>query len=105
MREVEVAVGTTSYCIRLADLAEQMVSDLQDEIEKFPAAPQDGGQNHVQATVWTNHWSMIQSLHLNKKRIWNLKIVARDLDNRVRAQSGTVSILVVILQCCLKEVT
>ncbi|KAH8767322.1 hypothetical protein F5883DRAFT_554810 [Diaporthe sp. PMI_573] len=71
-----------------------MVSDLQDGIEKFPTAPQDGGQSHVQATGWTNHSSIIQPLHSNKKRIWNLKIEAKDLDNRVRAQSGTIFALI-----------
>lgn len=35
---------------------------------------------------------MIQSLISIKKRIWNFTVEAKDLDNRVGAQSGTVSI-------------
>ncbi|KAG6353636.1 hypothetical protein INS49_005344 [Diaporthe citri] len=36
-REMGLSVGMASYCNRLADLAERMVSDLEDEVEKLRA--------------------------------------------------------------------
>lgn len=92
-REMGICIGMVSYCIRLAELAEQMVSDLRDEVQKFRRATQDGRHTSFLAKPWTDHSSFIQSLDSSKKRVWNFKVEAKNLDNRVRAQSDTVSTL------------
>lgn len=96
-REMGLCVGMVSYCIRLADLAERMVSDLEDEVEKLHTTTPEGQGPSSRANRWTGHSSMIQSLNSNKKKIWNFKVEAKDVDSRVRAQSDTVSISAIIL--------
>lgn len=92
-KEMGICTGIVSYCIRLTDIAERMVSDLEDEAEKFHTTAQEGRWTSLRPDFWTGYSSMIQSLNSNKKRIWNSKVDAKDLDSRVKAQSNTVSLL------------
>jgi hypothetical protein len=101
VKEIGVSIGMVSYCNHLAEIAEQMVLDLQDEVAKL-MAPRGDPESSVRANKgWTGHTSMMQSLHLNMKRVWNLKVAAKDLDNRVKAQSNTVSVCLVIFSALL----
>lgn len=97
-REMGICIGMVSYCTRLADLAEQMVSDLRHEVEKLRTATQDERHTSFPANIRTDHLSFIQSLDCSKKKVWNFKAETKDLDNRVRAQSDTVSISVQCFQ-------
>lgn len=96
-REMVLLVGMVNYCIRLADLAERMVSGLEDEVEKLRTTTQ-------QSNYWTSLSSMVLSLDLNKKKIWNFKVETKDVDNRVRAQSDALSILFLLFSGIKAEI-
>lgn len=92
-REIGLSVGMVSWCVRLAKLAERIVSDLKGEVEEFRASAENGqAQAEVcQAHQWAQDLSSVtNSLNSAKKIIWNFQREVEDLDNRVRSQFDTV---------------
>lgn len=89
-RETGLSVGMIGWCIRLGEIAERIASDLENEVDQFRASTR-GRSTSVQARSWADLASYMKSFDSTKKTIWNAKMEARDLENRVKAQADTVS--------------
>lgn len=94
-RETGLSVGMIGWCFRLGEIAEKMASDLEDEVDRFRASTRGRPTASVEAghlgTDLASQGSYMRALDSVKKIIWNSKMEARDLENRVKAQSETVS--------------
>lgn len=92
-REIGLSVGMVGWCMRLSELAERIVSDLEQEVDRFRTESRNRQSISLQSHQWTQELSSaVHFLNSAKKIVWNFQVEAKDLDNRVKAQSGIVSL-------------